>query len=245
MILQQSSTDGRFVVGIADDASVIRDLQAMRYQIFALEMGADIAGNDQLDRDPFDDHCQHLYVWDQANNEYVACTRLLNRESAKAAGGFYSQGEFLLDEVLALEGEVLEIGRTCVHKDYRDGSGIALLWQGIAKLINDSDAQYLFGCASVPYHGDGTHISALMQRLQSYYLPEELKVRATDPVTLVSPPDNVDAAIPPLLKAYLRLGAKVGSQACLDEQFGVADVFVLLNTSQLNARYARHFRAAL
>ncbi|NQD36929.1 GNAT family N-acetyltransferase [Permianibacter sp. IMCC34836] len=239
----------RFQICLADDVAQVRALQRLRYQIFAEEMGAEIVDHEGLDRDPFDRHCQHLYVIDRDNGQLVGGTRLLNRAGAKNAGGFYSQGEFLMDTVLQLTGEMLEVGRTCIHPDYRDGSGIALLWQGLAALFRQQQVKHLFGCASVPLRGDSTHVHALMRRLRdSYQLPESLAVKAVNPTPAVGELTNIDLAqittiVPPLLKAYLRLGARIGAEPCWDEQFGCADLFVLLDVSELNERYARHFRA--
>lgn len=237
----------RFQICLADSVADVRALQRLRYQIFAEEMGADIRDCEGLDRDPFDHHCQHLFVLDRDNGALVGGTRLLTRAGARKAGGFYSQGEFLMDAVLRLPGELLEIGRTCIHADYRDGTGIALLWQGLASVFRQQQIGYLFGCASVPMPADSTHVHALMQRLKdSYRLPESLAVKAVNPIPAAGELTSVDtghitALVPPLLKAYLRLGAKIGTEPCWDEQFACADLFVLLDVSDLNGRYARHF----
>lgn len=233
----------RFQICLADSEAEVRALQRLRYDIFADEMGADIVDSERLDRDPFDQHCQHLYVYDRDREQLVGGTRLLNRAGARKAGGFYSQGEFLMDAVLQLPGELLEVGRTCIHAEYRDGAGIAMLWQGLAAVFRQQNIHYLFGCASVPMPGDSTHVHALMQRLKdSYRLPEALAVTPVNPIPAAGELTNIDATVPPLLKAYLRLGAKIGADACWDEQFACADLFVLLDASELNGRYARHFR---
>ncbi len=232
----------RFQICLADSVADVRALQRLRYQIFAEEMGADIRDCEGLDRDPFDQHCQHLYVFDRDHDVLVGGTRLLTRAGARKAGGFYSQGEFLMDAVLQLPGDLLEIGRTCIHADYRDGTGIALLWQGLAALFRQQQIGYLFGCASVPMPADSTQVHALMQRLKdSYRLPESLAVKAVNPIPAAGELTNVATTVPPLLKAYLRLGAKIGTEPCWDEQFACADLFVLLDVSDLNGRYARHF----
>lgn len=231
----------RFQICLATSAAEMRALQRLRYQIFAQELGADIVDAEGLDRDPFDRHCQHLYVFDRDRGQLVGGTRLLNRAGAAKAGGFYSQGEFLMDAVLQLDGELLEVGRTCIHPDYRDGSGIALLWQGLAAVFRQQQTRYLFGCASVPMRNSSAHVHALLQRLDRYRLPASLAVTAVNPIPAAAALTNIDTPVPALLKAYLRLGAKIGAHACWDEQFACADLFVLLPISELDARYARHF----
>ena len=220
--------------------------QRLRYEIFAEEMGADLGGlarAARLDEDPLDAHCLHLMVRDVAIGKLVACTRiLLDRDVAKA-GGFYSQTEFELGNVLQLGGRFMEIGRTCVHPDYRLGAAINCLWTGIAQQIETHQIDYLIGCASIPLNDGGVAAEAIMQRLRDkHLLPEELRVtphRVLPPTTVQG--DSLGVIVPPLLKAYLRLGAYIGGEPCWDPDFGVADVFILLDTQLLPARYRKHF----
>lgn len=221
----------------------VREAQAFRYRIFVGEMGATIHDAQQLDRDHFDRHCHHLVVRDERTSEIVAYTRLLTRAGAQAAGGFYSAGEFLMDSIVALPGNITEIGRTCVDSRYRNGSAISVLWSAIADWVIRERVDYLIGCASVPMQYDSTHIHALMNRLWKRYLSAEtLRVIPSLPIPPASGAmDNIDTPIPPLLKAYLRLGAQICGTPFHDEDFRCADFFVLLQVADLVPRYARHF----
>jgi putative hemolysin len=102
------------------------------------------------------------------------------------------------------------------------------------------------GCASIPMHDGGIQAHAIMQRLRERYLcNEHLRAEPKKPLPALDLPTNVIAEMPPLLKAYMRLGAKICGEPCWDEDFQVADVFILLKRDELCPRYARHFKAAM
>jgi len=233
----------RFTVRFAATEAEIVATQKLRYRIFAGELGAQIDGGDAgLDTDQYDAHCEHLMVIDNATGEVIACTRILTEDAAEATGGFYSASEFDLEMIHSLPGRVMEIGRTCVAAEHRSGAVIATLWQGIAEYITREGYDYMFGCASIGLEDGGAaahqildtlrakHMSAASQRVSPYY---GLPVADKKPEATVR--------MPPLLKAYVSLGAKACGEAYWDRDFNCADVFMLLNVTDLNPRYARHF----
>lgn len=235
----------RFSVRFARNEAEVVASQKLRYRIFAGELGAAIdGGTEGLDVDQYDAHCQHLLVIDNASGEIIACTRILTEAASEATGGFYSASEFDLEMIHSLPGRVMEIGRTCVAAEHRSGAVIATLWQGIAEYITREGYDYMFGCASIGLEDGGAaahqildtlrgkHMSDVGQRVTPYYgLPVADKKLAGS------------VRMPPLLKAYVSLGAKACGEAYWDRDFNCADVFMLLNVSDLNPRYARHFLA--
>ena len=141
---------------------------------------------------------------------------------------------------------MLEIGRTCVDARYRNGATIAVLWAELAEVLNEGGYGYLMGCASIPMKDGGIQAQAIMQRLRERYLCQEhLRAEPRNPLPALYLPDNLSAELPPLLKAYMRLGAKICGEPCWDPDFQVADLFILLKRDQLCPRYARHFKAAV
>lgn len=56
-----------------------------------------------------------------------------------------------------------ELGRSCVHPDYRSGSVIALLWMGLADYMTRNGFDYVVGCASIGMT-DGGHLAASVYR---------------------------------------------------------------------------------
>lgn len=228
----------------ASDDDVLAS-QRLRYQVFAREMGATLpeaAARLGLDRDRYDRYCHHLLVRDGLTGAVVASTRILKDTEARLAGGFYSQDEFELDGLDRLPGRIMEIGRTCVHPDYRSGTAIAVLWSGLGRFMTTHRIAYLIGCASIGLEDGGYQAHAIMERLRGRHsMPETLQVRPR--LSLPGPMTGCHGAVsmPPLLKAYLRLGARVGGEPCWDPDFNVADVFIFLDAGLVPARYQRHF----
>jgi putative hemolysin len=234
----------RFFVELAAGPEDVREAQALRYRVFAEEMGAKLkSGRTGLDIDEFDDDCHHLLVREAKSGRVVGCTRLLSGERARRLGRFYSQGEFDLGAVVRLPGRLLEVGRTCIAPDCRQGSAIAVLWSGIAGYIQLHDVDYLFGCASVPLGANDYQAAAVMNRLRRQAIAPHW-LRVTPHIPLLSDDvesDVLDAPLPALLKAYVRLGAKACGEPCRDPDFDVADILMLLDVNQLSPTYARHF----
>ncbi len=225
----------------------LREAQALRYRIFSSEFCARLNGAEfGLDMDEFDPHCLHIGVRDLHSGALVATTRLLDHQAAARLGRFYSQDEFNLVGLDKLQGPILELGRTCVDPAYRNGATIAVLWSELADVLNQSDYRYLIGCASVPMQDGGLQAAVIMQRLREQHLStEHLEAVPKTPLPRLLPPENVSAEMPPLLKAYMRLGAKVCGEPCWDKDFQVADLFILLKREDLSPRYARHFKTAV
>ncbi len=236
-------TTPRFTVRFATNDAEIIATQKLRYRIFAGELGAQIdGGSEGLDTDPYDAHCLHLMVCDNSTGEVIACTRILTEEAAEFTGGFYSASEFDLEMLESLPGRVMEIGRTCVAAEYRSGAVIATLWQGIAEYITRVGYDYLFGCASIGLEDGGASAHQILDTLRSKSMSAPgQRVRPYYGLPLADKKPSGAVRMPPLLKAYVSLGAKACGEAYWDRDFNCADVFMLLNVTDLNPRYARHF----
>jgi len=242
-VIQEKQKTPRYQVSFANRKSEIIECQKLRYEVFANEMGAELeSAGTGLDQDIFDNHCQHLLVRDNKINKVIATTRIITNSDAKSAGSYYSETEFNINEITSLEKKFMEIGRTCVHMDYRSSAAINHLWQGVAKAMLTSQVDYMFGCVSIPLTDDGQYINSLMQYLdKSGNMSSDVKVTPNTPLVSNSLPESVDIVLPSLLKRYLHIGAKICGAPCLDEKFNVADIFILVDTKKINKRYQRHF----
>ena len=250
----------RLEVRLAEDDHDIRAAQALRYRVFAGEMGAPLSPARHLSRleaDAFDGHCDHLLVLDHAQRSaeaVVGTYRLMPGDRARATGGFYSAAEFDLTPLLANAPDparLVEVGRSCVAAGYRTNATVQMLWRGIAKYLADRDVETLFGCASFPTTVVGALAPALACLHLNHLTPPERRVQAL----LAREVDMSGACIkghdqraiyrtlPPLIKGYLRLGATVGQGAVIDEEFGTTDVFMQADVGQIPERYFIHFRA--
>jgi putative hemolysin len=233
----------RYVAEIARDEATVRATQALRYRVFAEEMGAHLHSRvEGLDYDEIDDYCDHLLVRDTQTGYVVACTRLLTDTQARRLGRFYSEGEFELDGVLALPGRFLEIGRTCVDPGQRGGVVLGTLWNGLAAYVNAGRFDYLMGCASISPGPSGFAVDAVYRRIEpDRFGPPQLRVKPRIPVPAAKRCSRDESGIPPLLQAYLRLGCRVLGEPFWDADFNVMDVFILLDLSRMQARYERRF----
>lgn len=242
--IQTNLNSRRLFVSLAECPRAIEESQRLRYRVFVEEMGASVPEQGTgIERDAFDRWCDHLLVRDRQSGAVIASTRVLSDRRARLAGGFYSAGEFDMGSILKLPGRLMEVGRTCVHPAWRNGAAVAVLWQGLGEYIQAAGFDYVIGCASIPLHDGGAEAAAVMNYLRDHHLvPEALRVRPRRALAIASA--AADFRLPPLLRSYLSLGSKVGGEAYWDKDFGVADVFVLLDVRRLSPRYARHFLGA-
>jgi putative hemolysin len=220
----------------------IRAAQRLRHRVFVEEMGARLTCREPgIESDRFDEFCQHLIVCDLATEQVVGCYRLLTDLQAVKAGGYYAQTEFDLTRLLAMPGRFVEVGRSCVHPDYRTGSTLALLWQGLARFMLMNKIDYLMGCASIPLHTGTAAALTIYRRLShSHLAPAQWRVYPRVPLPRVQLTGaEPEARIPALIGAYLRAGARLCGEPAWDPQFNVADLFLMLRADQISRRYAR------
>lgn len=234
----------RFIVVEAESEKTIARCLTLRYDIFAHELGATLhTSKRKIDIDQFDPYCKHLAVIDTQTNEVVATTRLLDNHGTQFTNGFYSETEFNIENILRLNKRFVEVGRTCIHPEYRRGSALLMLWQGIARFVVENRIDYLFGCASIPFVNGDKYINNVMAHLRlQHFSDDSLRITPRIPLRLTMPTNPADDVIlPTLLKAYLRQGALICGEPYWDAAFGVADVFVLLDSSKIDSRYNKHF----
>jgi len=245
-----SLIDQNFVLRLARDEQDLKSAQRLRYQVFVEELGGDgpmVDHAGRLERDEFDDYNDHLVLVDTRRDaarldHVVGVYRLLTDKAADRIGRFYSENEYDLTVLRHSGRSLLELGRSCVHADYRGGKAMFYLWNGLAAYVAEHGTEILFGTAS--FHG--TDIAALAAPLSllhhRHLAPPELRVRArTDHYQRLDlmPDDQIDRpaamrATPALIKAYLRLGGFVGEGAWVDHAFNTTDVCLLMDTVRMN-----------
>ena len=252
---------GFLEVRLAASEAEIAAAQALRYEVFYDEMGARPGAAMQrlrLDADAYDAICDHLLVIDNADASrprVVGTYRLLRQDVAMAHGGFYSAGEFDLSALIAQSGpgrQLLELGRSCVAPQWRTSATISLLWRGIAAYLGQHGIGHLFGCASLHGADPLLHAAELSYLYHHHLAPPQLRAAARPPQRTEMnrlDPAVIDTraaarALPPLFKAYLRVGAMVGDGGFVDHQFNTVDVFVVMPVDRITSRYAERFGAA-
>lgn len=236
----------RFTVALAATEAEVQEVQALRYRVFGEEMGAELEQDSArrgLDVDRFDPYCDHLLVRDRTTQDVVGTYRILSPARARAIGSYYSESEFDLARLAGLRDELVEIGRSCVHPDFRGGAVMALLWSGLAVYMREHRYRYLMGCASISM-ADGGHQAASVYRglCDNHAGPPEWRVFPKCPLPLAGLDQHAKAKTPPLLKAYMRSGAYICGEPAWDADFNTADLFLLLPLEKLNERHANHFK---
>lgn len=244
----ESQAGRKLSVGLASSAGQVREAQRLRYRVFVEEMGARLNTPEAgLDVDIFDAWCDHLLVRDEISNEVVGTYRILPPHQAKRIGSLYSESEFDLTRLANLRQRMVEVGRSCVHPDYRNGGTITLLWAGLAEYMLKNGYDYLIGCASISMT-DGGHAAASIYRQASarHLGPIEWRVFPRCPLPLAAlEQQDLEAALPPLIKGYLRIGAYVCGEPAWDPDFNTADLLLLLPLARMNPRYMKHFIGAI
>lgn len=244
-----------FELRLARDAADIRAGQWLRYTVFVEEMGGDgplVDHDARLERDSLDDRADHLILFDRAapGQPAVGVYRLLRGDQLKPGEAFYSSREYDLSALTGSGRRLLELGRSCVHPDYRGGPALMRLWQGLLSYVERHEIELMFGVAS--FHGtDLDPIAPALSLLHHRHLaPPDLRLRAVGEnarsMDLV-PESEIDRlaamrAVPALIKAYLRLGGFVGEGAWIDRDFNTTDVGIVVDITRvpakLRARYA-------
>jgi putative hemolysin len=244
-----------FEVKIATTAEEITEAQRLRFQVFNLELNKGLQSSYErgLDVDEFDAACDHLIVRDLKSSDVVGTYRLMRGAQARRHIGFYSEKEFDLSRVKKLDGgELMELGRSCARKDFRDRALIPIMWEAIAEQVRTHNVRFLFGCGSL-YTTDSAEVSAMFAVLRNkYYAPEAYRVFPIESCKFSALSDNPPIAdeqalfqkLPSLIKGYLRIGALVCGPPALDREFGTADFFLLLDFGSLKGEYLKRLGLA-
>jgi L-ornithine Nalpha-acyltransferase len=234
----------RLIVKLAETHHDIEAAQRLRFRVFSEELGAK-TGNG-FDADAYDQFCDHLLVLCEGTGELVGTYRLLRQSAA----GFYSQQEFDIAALLTRKPDLrfLELGRSCILKPYRGKAVLELLWQGIWDYARGHKIDVMFGCASFASTDISAHAEALSFLAHHAGAPPEWSVSAhpaRHQNMNLSPFNNRKALalLPPLIKAYLRLGCYIGDGAVIDHAFNTVDVMIILPVAKINPKYFKFYGA--
>lgn len=241
--------DPNLEIRLASNEQDLRGAQRLRYRVFVEELGGDghmVDHQARLEIDQFDQYFDHLILVDRRRNaeqldHVVGVYRMLSGANAGNAGGFYSEVEYDLSTLRGSGRKLLELGRSCLDRDYRGGVALHLLWHGLADYVQRNEVEIMFGVAS--FHGtDLGTLQVPLSYLHHHHLaPDDLHVRLWSgqglPASIIDKGaiDRLSAmrAMPALIKAYLRLGGFVGQGAYVDQAFNTTDVCLILDIARM------------
>ena len=238
-----------FSVHWAQTSAEIEEVQRLRYRVFADELGVKLQGENGLDRDQFDAYSRHLYIRNSQTGEVVGTYRIITPDVAKKTG-WYTQQEFDISELLNSDEAptLMEVGRACVHKDFRNGSVVLLLWKATLNFAKENGYKTIMGCTSVPINENAPAINDVKELLKSSgAYSEQINVEthiASTAAQQTPVKPEVKLALPALFKGYLRLCGKVCGDPAYDADFHCADFFTYLRMDGVSRKYARHFEVA-
>jgi putative hemolysin len=232
-----------FRVKTIDTAAEMRQVLALRRKVFHYEFARKWISLSS-DRDVYDDRADHLAIICQETGRIVGVYRLIVSGPDQI---YYSSTEFDISRFVASGGRKLELSRACIDRDYRTGAVIALLWKGLAEYAKVAQIDYLFGLSSVATT-DPVTIKTLHAHFQKSgllddtfgFVPRDgFKIKGFEGI----PSGDMDPLelIPPLLKTYIKAGAKICSQPVIDRDFNCADWLTILDMRQLHAAFDRRF----
>ena len=241
----------KYIIKTTDNIFELEKALELRYEVFYRET----LNKDNLSRidiDKFDVLSDHLIIIDKKLGEVVGTYRLICSEFSD---DFYSETEFSMDSIKAAPGIKIELGRACVHRDYRNGTAIALLWKGLSEYIKSLHAKYLFGCSSVGTT-NAIEISLIYKYIKELHLSdEEMRVFPKGKYKLKEIGHHMEAFqkfgiksesirefIPPLLKSYLKAGSVICGEPALDKKFKCADFFTVLDLGILADTYEKRYK---
>lgn len=242
-------TAGRYVARFARTADEVDAVLRLRFEVFNLEMKEGLTESFETGRDldVFDPHCHHMLVVDQQEGRIVGTYRMQTSEMATEGEGFYSAGEYDLDQIPQhIRDDSIEVGRACIHRDHRNRQVLFLLWRGLAAYVVSTGKRYFFGCSSIssqnPDEGLALHRqldeSGQVHRAFSAPPRDALRCKPGDDW-----PEGEKVEVPALFRTYLRYGSKVCSPPAIDREFGTIDFLVLLDTHELSERSRQIFFA--
>lgn len=218
----------------------IREVQRLRYQVLAAELGARsscrIPGHDS---DLYDHYCEHLVVRAGPSRGIVGACRVLSPGAARQVGAYCAEGEFDLGSLENLRPQMIEVGRPCIHPDHRSDAVVTLLWAALAEYMVSRGCEHLIGCASIGMADGGHNAANLVQQLSPAQIaPIGFRVHPFDRLPYERLVNGAPVLMPPGIKSYLRAGAWVCADLARNPGFNTARMLLHLPLSRFNTGYA-------
>lgn len=238
-----------YQVETLSDPRDLKEIFKLRYDVFFREFAGrgDRFSFMPYDMDLHDFSCDHLIVREKNTKKIVATYRLLLQEENEERE-FYTETEFNLENFRKLPGNKLELGRACVHKDFRSGLVISLLWKGLCAYAKKTSTKYMFGCSSLSRE-EFQDLPFIRAQFEKRGVISELEVNVQPEYHLshypmLKLPTELSAdhqKMPSLLNMYLLAGAKVGSEIAYDEEMDCLDFFTVMDFTNLPSSFERRF----
>ena len=236
----------KFQVKFATTKQELDEVYKLRYQDLVLEYNQ--AAPDVSDESFYDSYAQHLIVKEIATGQICGYYRMITSEMAVGDKKFVCEEEFDIDTLKAQGDKICEFSRAVVKKEFRGGAVLKLLWKFILQYMAENNFRYLVGDASFFGTDREAYKEEISYLINNFRCDDALNIVSRDPLP---PMEIVDTShlngmqvlrnLPPLIRAYVAIGAKVAAQPFTDVKFGSVDVFILLDMYNCNTDYVQKF----
>lgn len=234
-----------------------------RYRARSAETPADLAAAQELrtlcfrspggsrDSDAFDAVCTHVLVEEACSATPVACFRLLPLNGGSEIARSYSAQFYDLAALSAYPGRMVEIGRFCIHPDWRDPDILRVAWGAMTAFVDREGVEMLFGCSSFQGTEAEGYLDAFAMLKEAHLAPKRWLPRVKAPNVFRfaeklrrKKPDARRALLgmPPLLRTYLMMGGWVSDHAVVDRDLNTLHVFTGLEIAAIPPGRARLLR---
>ena len=235
-----------FSVCLAQNVADLTECQRLRFQVFNRELGEGLASSERsgLDRDQFDWVCDHLMVRDVSTRVLAGTYRMQTGYRAQGNLGYYSEQLFDFAPFEPIRGELLELGRACVHSDYRNTTALAMLWKGIASYAALCNARYMIGCSSITSQNESEGAALFEELREKYLAPENMRTQPKAGCQCKESQPTLYGAMPEpprLFRAYLDISARLCGPPAIDREFGTIDFLTLLDLQVIPPRLRTRF----
>ena len=244
---------GRYVARLAEGLADVQVAQALRHLAFRATRGLADSGIDPgLDADRFDAVCQHMLVEETRTGTLVCCFRLLPLQGGAEIGRSYSAQYYDLGALAGFAGPMMELGRFCIHPDWKDPDILRVAWGAMTRLVDARGVELLFGCSSFDGAEASAHAEALAMLKDGHLAPKRWLPRVKAPNVFrfaralrgrKPDPKRAMLGMPPLLRTYLLMGGWVSDHAVVDRDLNTLHVFTGLEIRAIPPARARLLRA--
>jgi putative hemolysin len=231
------SAPTQYVARLARLPEEIQAAQALRFQVFNLELNEGLAQSYETgrDADPFDAVCDHLIVEHVPTHQIVGTYRLQMGGNAAKNLGYYCEQEFYFGVFEPYRKQIVELGRACVDRQHRNLFVLGLLWKGIADYAKGRGGRYLIGCSSLSSQDPAVGASAYSELCRKHLVDTPWRTKPLPGYECeLAAVTEEKADIPKLLRAYMSVGAKICGPPALDRQFRTIDFLTFMDLETLS-----------
>ncbi|MGC1487651.1 MAG: GNAT family N-acyltransferase [Albidovulum sp.] len=232
--------EGRYAARFAQTPGDVKIAQRLRWRAFKTARG--LAVGRGLEADAFDAICRHLLIEDRRSGVAVACLRLMVLQNGAQIEKSYSAQFYDLGALCGYERPMAEVGRFCLDPEWHDPDILRCAWGALAAFVAAEGVEMLFGCSSFMGGDASDHLEALAVLQARHLAPPRWQPLVKSPVVFQYArslagvtPDFARAmkSMPPLLKAYLRMGGWVSDHAVVDRHLNTLHVFTGLEIGKI------------